>query len=168
MSVFISDKDAAIFNFFIILLLVGIGKPEKNDRNFRLFLEKWKNTTFNFSMSPSGLMGSWLFGDNINSLFARRLIAFSIWTSSEHFPPLPVHLNPAALVPDNFLNITSLTSYLWRYFLTFAFASRLNPRLRAATLPKDRIPRARERLFFIAAPSFKWMMWSIITARNGN
>ena len=78
MSVFISDKDAAIFNFFIILQLVGIGKPEKNDRNFRLFLEKWKNTTFNFFMSPSGLMGSWLFGDNINSLFARRLIAFSI------------------------------------------------------------------------------------------
>ena len=121
MSVFISDKDTAIFNFFIILQLVGIGKPEKNNRNFRLFLEKWKNTTFNFSMSPSRLMGSWLFGDNINSLFARRLIAFSIWTSSEHFPPLPVHLNPAALVPDNFLNITSLTSMAVLFNFRFCF-----------------------------------------------
>ena len=165
MGVFISDKDTAIFNFFIILQLVGIGKPEKNDRNFRLFLEKWKNITFNFSMSPSGLMGSWLFGDNINSLFARRLIAFSIWTSSEHFPPLPVHLNPAALVPDNFVNVTSLTSMAVLFMLPDLIPDFAQPHFRE---PNDRIPRARERLFFIAAPSFKWMMWSIITARNGN
>ena len=166
MSVFISDKDTAIFNFFIILQLVGIGKPEKNDRNFRLFLEKWKNTTFNFCMSPSRLMGSWLFGDNINSFFARRLIAFSIWTSSEHFPPLPVHLNPAALVPDNFLNITSLTSMA--VLFNFRFCFQTQSQTSRSHTSGDRIPRARERLFFIAAPSFKWVMWSIITARNGN
>ena len=41
--------------------LAGIGKPEKTDRNFRLFLKRWKTHCIQ------------LFGDNTNSLFARWL-----------------------------------------------------------------------------------------------
>ena len=62
-----------------------VGKPDKGDRNFRLFLEKWK---------PHDIQ---LFDDNINLFFARRnlfIVAFEqqdrferAEKTSEHLPP---------------------------------------------------------------------------------